>query len=48
MNENELEKHEMKIVVEETLGKHKNCEGGLYESEQARIMLQQEYEKVSQ
>ena len=44
MDENELEKHEMKLVVEETLAKYKDCEGSIFESEQQRIALQKEYE----
>ena len=39
MNENEVEKHEMKLIVEETLAKYKNNEGNIYESEVKRVEL---------
>lgn len=46
INESDLEKQEMKIIVEETLSKHSNHESSVYESEKKRIALQNEYEKV--
>jgi hypothetical protein len=33
LNESDLEKQEMKIIVEETLAKHSNQEGTIFESE---------------
>jgi hypothetical protein len=46
MNENELEKHEMKLIVEETLSKYRGSESSIFESESKRIALQKEYERV--
>jgi hypothetical protein len=42
-NENEIEKHDMKIIVEETLAKHINNDANMYESEKMRVELQEEY-----
>jgi hypothetical protein len=33
VNENELEKQEMRLQVEETLSKYRGSEGSIYESE---------------
>lgn len=37
INENEIEKSDMKIIVETTLAKYQNCEGNILESEYKRI-----------
>ena len=46
INEGELEKQEMKIIVQETLAKKSNTETTVFESEKKRVALQTEYEKV--
>ena len=46
MHENELEKQEMKLLLEETLSNGSKSDGSVYESEQKRIALQREYERV--
>ena len=43
LEESELEKQEMKIIVDETLSKYSNQESTVFESEQKRIALQNEY-----
>ena len=47
LEESELEKQEMKIIVDETLSKYSNQESTVFESEQKRIALQNEYQRVS-
>ena len=47
LQESELEKQEMKIIVDETLSKYSNQESTVFESEQKRIALQNEYQRVS-
>lgn len=46
VSENDLEKHGMKLIVEEALAKFKGAEGSIVESETKRIELQKEYERV--
>jgi hypothetical protein len=36
----------MKLIVEETLSKYRGSESSIIESEQKRIALQKEYERV--
>ncbi|CDW76691.1 gas2 domain containing protein [Stylonychia lemnae] len=45
LSENELEKQEMKVVVEETLAKYTMEESSVFESETKRTLLQIEYER---
>lgn len=42
-HESELEKQQMKLLVEETLSKNKGQEGSILESEQKRVQLQRDY-----
>lgn len=46
LNENELEKQEMRMIVDETLAKYSGQESTIFESEQKRMSLQNEYQKV--